>query len=48
MEGEYLGGRIFVNPAGLTVLLRPAGDDDGWEQRFDAGSVVVGGVGNRL
>lgn len=44
-KGEYLGGRIFVNPAGLTVSLRPAGDDNGWEERFNAGSVVVGGSG---
>lgn len=45
MQGDFLGGRILVNPAGLTLSLRPAGDDNGWEERFNAGSVVVGASG---
>lgn len=45
VDGGFVGGRIFVNAEGLTVSLRPAGDDGGWEGRFNDSSVVVGGSG---
>lgn len=41
IHGDSVGGRIFVNEAGLTVSLIPAGDDHGWEEKFNEGSVVV-------
>lgn len=36
------GGRTFVNGAGLTVSLVPAGDDHSWEQRLNSNSVAAG------
>ena len=41
-HSNYVGGRIFVNPAGLTLSLRPVGNDNGWEERFNTSSVVMG------
>lgn len=45
VDGGYVGGRIFVNAGGLTVSLRPVGDDGWWEGRFNDSSVVVRGSG---
>ena len=44
-QAEYVGGRIFVDDAGLTISLRPVGDDGDWEERFNSSSVVVGQSG---
>lgn len=41
IHGDSMRGGIFVDEAGLTVSSRPAGDDHGWEERFNKGSVVV-------
>lgn len=38
----YIGGRIFVNSAGLMVTLLPAGDNGEWEERFNTSSITVG------
>ena len=48
MQEGYIGGRMFVDEAGLTVSLRPAGNDDVWEERFNASSVVVGQSGETI
>ena len=44
IHSDSIGGKIVVDDeAGLTVSIRPEGDDEGdWELRFEKGSVVVG------
>ncbi|KAL8647245.1 MAG: hypothetical protein Q9226_006510, partial [Calogaya cf. arnoldii] len=42
IHSDSIGGRIFVNEAGLTVSVRPGGDDHDWEERFNKDSVVAG------
>lgn len=41
IKANFVGGMIIVDDAGLAVSFRPAGDDNGWEGRFGAESVVV-------
>lgn len=43
IHSDSIGGKIVVDGAGLTVSIRPEGDDEGdWERRFEEGNVVVG------
>ena len=42
MQAEYVGGRVLVDPAGLTVPLRPAGNRGNWKEKFNANSFIPG------